>query len=105
MEVSGPTTFTTKVTAGQTWTSDWLPLGTYTIVEVGAPDNHTIVPNPAVLTTDGATVKVVVTNTFENVLPETGTNMVPVLVTSAALLVAAGLALRLVGVGRRRNTM
>lgn len=103
MEVSGPVSFTTQVTAGETWTSDWLPLGTYTIVEVDAPADHTIVPNPAVLETDGATVLVTVTNTFSGVLPATGSDGVPVLVMSAAALVAAGLALKLVAVRRRRQ--
>ena len=39
-----PVTFTVAVTAGTTWTSDWLPLGTYTVTEVDAPAGATIVP-------------------------------------------------------------
>ena len=43
--VDGPVSFTATVPAGGSFTSDPLPLGPYTIVEVDAPAGHTIAPN------------------------------------------------------------
>ena len=67
-DVTGPdeNTFTVDITAGDTWTSDWLPLGTYTITERDAPANHTITPNPVTLTTDNQTVTVTATNNYRD---------------------------------------
>ena len=62
IEVTGPVAFTATVQFGVEWTSDWLPLGTYTIAEVNAPEGHTVEPNPVTLDEDGETVSVVVTN-------------------------------------------
>jgi uncharacterized surface anchored protein len=62
--ITGPVELEATVTAGETWTSDWLPLGTYTVTEVDAPDGATIEPNPVVLDTDGATVTVTATNPY-----------------------------------------
>ena len=62
VEVTGPVSFTATVRFGVEWTSDWLPLGTYTVTEVNAPVGHTIEPNPVTLDEDGGTVLVVVTN-------------------------------------------
>jgi uncharacterized surface anchored protein len=62
IDVTGPVTFTAQIATGETWTSDWLPLGTYTVTERDAPTGATIAPNPVVLDTDGQTVRVVVTN-------------------------------------------
>ncbi len=62
VEVTGPVSFTAVVQFGVEWTSDWLPLGTYTVTEVDAPDGHTIVPNPVTIDEDGETVLVTVTN-------------------------------------------
>ncbi len=64
--VTGPQNFQVQVKAGETWTSDYLPLGTYTIVEQNAPQGATIVPNPVTLTEDGQTVAVTATNPFRN---------------------------------------
>ncbi len=61
-----------QVAAGTTWTSDDLPLGTYTIVETNGPAGHTIVPNPVVLTKDGQVASVTVTNPYPATLPTTG---------------------------------
>ncbi|MFW2333579.1 SpaA isopeptide-forming pilin-related protein, partial [Ilumatobacter sp.] len=57
-DITGPddTTFSATVTPGDTWTSDWLPLGTYNVTERDAPTGHTITPNPVELTEDGTTV-------------------------------------------------
>ncbi len=67
-DVTGPdeNTFAVDITAGDTWTSDWLPLGTYTITERDAPANHTITPNPVTLTTDNQTVTVTATNNYRD---------------------------------------
>ena len=102
-DITGPVDLTATIAAGETWTSDWLPLGTYTITEVDGPVGHTIVPNPAVLDTDGATVLVRATNPFGQVLPATGSGGVPLLTMSASALLAAGLAFGLIAGGRRRN--
>jgi uncharacterized surface anchored protein len=69
--VTGPASFTAVVEFGVTWTSDWLPLGTYTVTEADAPDGHTIVPNPVTIDDDGETVLVTVTN--PQVLPDAPT--------------------------------
>jgi len=61
-DVTGPVSFTATVQFGVEWTSGWLPLGTYTVTEVNAPDGHTIEPNPVTIDEDGETVLVVVTN-------------------------------------------
>ncbi len=66
LDVIGPVAFTVELVAGETWTSDWLPLGSYTITERDAPSGHTITPNPAVLTEDGATVTVTATNPYRD---------------------------------------
>jgi Domain of unknown function (DUF5979) len=63
-DITGPATLSATVTAGTTWTSDWLPLGTYTITERNAPVDHTITPNPVTLDTDEQTVTVTATNPY-----------------------------------------
>ncbi|MEL6892635.1 MAG: hypothetical protein AAFP84_13625, partial [Actinomycetota bacterium] len=65
-EVDGPESFTVDVAAGDTWTSDWLELGTYTITEVDAPAGHTITPNPVVLDEDEETVLVTAVNPYRD---------------------------------------
>ncbi len=62
--VTGPVDFSVDVTAGDTWTSTWLPLGTYTVSEVDPPADHAITNNPAVIDDDGETVMVVATNGY-----------------------------------------
>ncbi len=116
MTVTGPSSFTIDVTAGTTWTSGWLPLGTYTVTEVDAPDNVTIVPSAALLDTDGATVTVTVTNpsvasgggatttvdATSGALPATGggPGNMPLI---AAVSVAAGIVLMAVRGSRRHS--
>ena len=108
MRVTGPVTFTVAVTAGTTWTSDWLPLGTYTVTEVDAPAGATIVPATAVIDDDGETVTVVVTNptlassggTVPRTLPATG-GIAGTTTRLAAVLVVAGLLLMTVRRSRR----
>ncbi|MGI9577187.1 MAG: MSCRAMM family protein, partial [Microthrixaceae bacterium] len=67
-DITGPDDLTLEatVTPGDTWTTDWLPLGTYTITEHNAPDDHTIAPNPVTLETDGETVTVTATNPYRD---------------------------------------
>ena len=65
-DITGPVDLTATVTAGTTWTSDWLPLGTYTITERDAPEGATIEPNPVILDTDGTTVTVTATNPYRD---------------------------------------
>jgi hypothetical protein len=106
MDVTGPESFTVVVKAGTTWTSDWLPLGTYTVTERDAPTGATIVPNPAVLQVDEQTVTVVVTNPVSLVsagtLPRTGGGfgLVPWI---GASFVAIGTMLLIVGRSSRRH--
>uniref|UniRef100_UPI002611FF24 prealbumin-like fold domain-containing protein n=1 Tax=Ilumatobacter sp. TaxID=1967498 RepID=UPI002611FF24 len=105
MNVTGPKSFTVTVKAGDTWTSDWLPLGSYTVTEVDAPIGATIVPSPAVLRVDGATVTVVVTNpTLQSagVLPATGGGLGVLPWISVALVAAGSGLLLVVRAGRTR---
>ncbi|MEL6894034.1 MAG: DUF5979 domain-containing protein, partial [Actinomycetota bacterium] len=101
--IAGPETLTVKVNAGETWTSDWLELGTYTITEHDAPAGHTITPNPVVLDDDGETVLVTVTNmtAVASILPETGGADRTGALVAASILLAAGVAL--VAVAHRRR--
>ena len=103
IDVTGPINFVVSLAAGSTWTSDWLPLGTYTITERDAPTGATIDPNPVVLGTDGATVTVTVTNpSFASgaTLPATGggSMTIPML---AATVITIGIALMAIGRARR----
>ena len=103
VNVTGPINFVATVTAGTTWISDWLPLGTYTVTEVDAPAGATIDPSRAVLSTDGATVNVTVTNpSFASgaLLPATGGGSMTVLLP-AAVVIAIGIALMVIGRARR----
>ena len=106
INVSGPKSFSITLKGGETWTSDWLPLGTYTVTEVDAPTGATIVPNPAVLQVDGATVTVVVTNPTllgsSGTLPATGGGL-GVLPWIAATMFAIGATLLIVVRGSRRH--
>lgn len=102
-EVSGPDSFAIDVKAGTTWTSDWIELGTYTITEVAGPPGHTIEPNPVVLSEDGATVTVVVTNRYGNILPATGSSGSTALLSIAGVLVGVGAMMVLVSHVRRRR--
>ena len=63
-DITGPdgAAFDVDVAAGATWTSDWLPLGSYAVAERNAPVGHTITPNPAIIDTDGETVTVTAVN-------------------------------------------
>ena len=65
-DITGPATLTATVTAGTTWTSDWLPLGTYTVTERNAPTGATITPTPAVIDDDGETVTITATNPYRD---------------------------------------
>jgi uncharacterized surface anchored protein len=103
IDVTGPINFVVSLAASSTWTSDWLPLGTYTITEVNAPAGATIAPNPVVLGTDGVTVTVTVTNpSFASgaTLPATGggSMTIPLL---AATVITIGIALMAIGRARR----
>jgi uncharacterized surface anchored protein len=106
IDVAGPTSFTVQLTAGSPWTSGWLPLGAYTITERDAPTGHTINPNPAVLSVDGATVSVTVTNPAvagqSGTLPATGQTTVTML-WLATLLVTGGLLLTALPRASRRR--
>ena len=100
MRVAGPVSFTVAAAPGTTWTSDWLPLGTYTVTEVDAPAGATIVPATAVIDDDGETVTVVVTNptlassggTVPRTLPATG-GIAGTTTRLAAVMVVAGMLL------------
>ena len=107
--IVGPESLTVDVRAGDTWTSDWLELGTYTITELNGPGGHTIVPNPVVLSVDGATVLVTVTNPTgvlpAQELPATGGADRTNAVLAAAVMLGAGTALLLIGrIRRTRRT-
>ncbi|MEZ5143214.1 MAG: hypothetical protein R2726_11950 [Acidimicrobiales bacterium] len=78
----GSNDFEATVAAGATWTSGWLPLGSYTVTEKGAPAGATLSPNPAELTADGVTVLVTATNPFGNSTTTTSTTA-PVAVEAA----------------------
>jgi len=105
IRVTGPETFSITLVAGTTWTSDWLPLGTYTVTEVDAPAGATIVPNPVVLDTDGATATVTVTNpsvlVSATTLPTTGGGF-GLLPRLAAAMLIGGAVLLVVGRPPRR---
>ncbi len=99
MKVTGPKNFTVEVKGGATWTSDWLPLGTYTVTEVDAPIGATVDPTAAVLTNDGLTVTVTVTNpsvASAGTLPATGGGLGYIPIVAAGLLIA-GIMLAMIG--------
>lgn len=98
--ITGPENLTVDVRAGETWTSEWLELGTYTITEANGPPGHTIVPNPVVLDEDGETILVTVTNP-SGLLPATGNADMARTVNTAAAMIGVGGVLLLVGRRRR----
>jgi uncharacterized surface anchored protein len=93
IDVSGPVSFSAQVSTGETWTSAWLPIGTYTVTERNAPAGATIAPNPVVLDTDGQTVRIVVTNpVVESAGATTTTTSPPTTTTAPRTLPATGAA-------------
>ncbi len=101
IDVTGPVSFTAQIATGETWTSAWLPLGTYTVTERNAPAGATITPDPVVLGTDGQTVRVVVTNpavesegatttTIPTTIPTPTPTPTPTTVTPPRTLAATG---------------
>jgi uncharacterized surface anchored protein len=109
MRVTGPNLdINVGVKGGTTWTSGWLPLGTYTVTEIDAPTGATITPNKGVVTlnVDEATVTITVTNpsvASAAPIPATGGGL-GVLPLVASVLVAAGLVLVTAARIRRRTT-
>ena len=73
VDIDGPddTDLSVEIDTGDTWTSDWLPLGEYTLTEADPPDDVTYTPQRTVtLTADGETTEAAITNAFGDGRPD-----------------------------------